>query len=235
MTGHAQTEEQPLWLNVAYTYTDFNYKETGVAEKGHASGVRGEFGFSLLRGLSVSAGGEYMDGNLGYDGETATGSSVNVINKDYVRDLRAMAHLAYGSFILSGGIAQRYWYDDVVGSYRRRIQYDYYPAMLTMQLQRLIYLRAEYDFWKQGKSTYQMADSGTPGVTDVGLKTSGGSGYGGELGFLLPASGGITTLLYVAYHHWEIKESDRQSDGIQTVSQPKNTLDTLQAGVGLDF
>src|SRR6185312_15778076 len=116
MVGHAQTQEQGLWLNVDYTYTDFSYKETGVAEKGHAPGVRGEFGFSLLRGLSVSAGGEYMDGNLSYDGETAIGSSVNVINKDYMRDLRAMAHLAYGSFILSGGIAQRYWYDDLVGS-----------------------------------------------------------------------------------------------------------------------
>lgn len=221
-----------LWFNVDYTYTDFTHKQPGImTESGSLAGVRGEFGFYLFSNFGLSAGGEYQDGNLDYDGATFGGTQIKQTTKDYFRRTEILGHLAYGGFILSAGVAERYWYDDLVVSYRRRTRYNYNPIYLTYRMQRF-YVRYEQDLWKKGWNKSHMHDVNTS-ATDVEFTLGKGTGYGAEIGLFLP--GLLSTRVFVAYHKWSVKESDSQSDGTQILTEPESHTTEVKAGLGLAF
>lgn len=230
----AQQGGGPLWLNAAYTYNDITYKESAMEEKGRMGGVQGELGLRLFNTFAVSAGGQYMDGHLNYDGSTFAGDPIRTVTKDQIRDLRAMGHLYIGSVVLSAGMAQRYWYNDLVISYRRRTWYDYTPVMLTLFATNSIYLRFEHDIWRGGRNKSHMSDTSSS-RKDVEFKQKSGSGMGGELGYIMPNANGISTRIFVSYHKWSVKASDVKNDGVDNLVEPENETITLQAGVGLSF
>jgi hypothetical protein len=229
----ASADAPPLWLKLAGTYTDLAYKESKMNEKGQLSGVSGELGMALFGTLGVSAGGEYMSGSPQYSGETLDGTSIHALTKDYVRDLRVLGHMFLGPIVISGGVGQRYWYEDLVTSYRRSTQYDYYPVFVTYHY-RYFYVRGETDLWKGGKSTAFMSDTSRL-RKDVHFKQSKGSGFGAELGCMIPTAAGLAARVFIAYHSWDIKASDVQNDGVDNLVEPDNTTTTLQLGIGLNF
>lgn len=229
MPAHAQSSGN--WLDVSYTYTDFTYKEEKMSEKAQLAGVRGEVGFSLGP-VALSVGGEYQDGHLHYDGQTFGGTPVQTYTNDYMRDLRATAHLVFHPFVLSVGVAQRYWYDDLVISYRRRTQYDYMPVQLTYQHERA-YIRFEHDIWKKGSNTSHMSDV-NPAAQDVTFTLGDGSGFGVEIGYEIPSQM-VPSHIFARYHRWSVKQSDVQSDGTQLLVEPDNTTTIIQGGIGLSF
>ncbi|MBX3021685.1 MAG: hypothetical protein KF799_08430 [Bdellovibrionales bacterium] len=221
------------WLHISSTYSEFNYKEPNVmSEKGRLAGVRGELGLSFGQSLALSVGGEYQDGNLNYDGSTFDGDPVKQVTKDYVRDLRLMAHVIYAPLVLSAGVAERYWYNDLVVSYRRRTQYNYNPVQISYFMDN-VYLTVEHDVWLKGTNKSHMSDV-TSTARDVEFTLGKGSGFGVEIGYMIP-SPTIYTRLFLRYHKWSVKQSDTQSDGIHTLVEPDNNTTLLQAGIGLGF
>lgn len=220
------------WLNIDYTYTDLTYKEPGaMSEHGRLAGIRGEFGMYLFSNFGVSAGGEYQDGNLDYDGATFSGTPVKQITNDYFRKTEILAHIAYMPMVLSVGVAQRYWYNDLVISYRRRTRYDYTPIYLTYRSDNF-YIRYEHDLWKKGWNKSHMSDVNAS-ANDVEFTLGNGTGYGAEIGYLIP--GWIITRVFLAYHKWSVKESDVQSDGTQNLIEPNNNTTEIKVGLGLSF
>lgn len=230
---HAQHEGSGAWLNVDYTYSAIDYKEPSLLEKGRYAGVRGEIGFDLTSFVGLSVGGEYRDGNFNYDGATLTGSTIQVLSRDYIRDVRAMMHLFYGPVVIAGGVAEREWYENITGAYRRRETYGYFPATLTLYRD-AVYVKVEYDLWSKGKNKSYMSDVGAT-EKDVEFAQSSGSGYGAEVGLMIPSAMHFQTRVFVAYHRWDVKDSDAQFDGVYTLVQPRSTTTTLEGGVGLSF
>lgn len=223
----------PYWLNLDYTYTDLVYKEPGLMnEKGRLAGIRGEVGLNLLGLMGVSAGGEYQDGNLYYDGSTFGGTPVKQVTKDYIRRTEFLGHFFYGPVTISAGLAERYWLNDLVISYRRRTRYNYIPVYFTYRMN-FMYLKLEHDIWQKGWNKSHMSDVNAS-ARDVEFKLGTGTGFGVELGYLIPA-GSVTTRVFLAYHKWDVKESDIQNDGTQNLIEPKNNTTEIKVGLGLGF
>jgi len=228
----AYAEGGRFWLTGDYTFTDFKYKEPGyMSESGRLAGIRGQVGINLFGGLGVSYGGEYQDGHTNYDGSTFSGTPVKVITNDYIRQTEALVHFVYGPAVFAAGMAERYWYNDLVVSYRRRTKYNYIPVYITYRAAQ-VYLRVEHDIWQKGWNKSHMSDV-NPAARDVEFKLGKGSGMGAELGYVIP--GMITTRVFVAYHKWDVGESDVQSDGTQNLIEPKNNTTEIKAGIGLAF
>lgn len=202
-----------------------------MTEHGRLAGVRGDLGFYLFSNFGLSAGGEYQDGNLDYDGATLTNTQIKQVTKDYIRRTEFLGHFAYGGFILSAGVAERYWFDDLVVSYRRRTRYDYNPIYLTYRM-RGFYVRYEHDLWKKGWNKSHMHDVNVA-ANDVEFTLGKGTGFGGEIGLVIP--GALATRLFLAYHKWSVKESDVQSDGTQSLIEPANNTTEMKVGLGLSF
>jgi hypothetical protein len=229
--AHAQRNPGSAWLSLDYTYTNLTYKEPALTDMGNLAGVRGELGIGLSSTLGLSVGGEYQDGNLNYDGATLTGAQIQQVSKDWMHDLRGLLHVFMGPLVLSGGIGQREWYENLVVAYRRREVYNYYPMALTFY-QQAVYIRLEYDLWKNGTNKSYMSDSG---ANDVLFHQGGGSGYGLEIGYLIPTAIKFFNRVYLSYHRWDVSDSDAQSDGVASLTQPKNNTVTIQGGLGFSF
>lgn len=231
-SAHGQWQSR-RWLHVDYTYSQITYKEPGLmTEMGRYAGVRGELGINILDYVAVSAGGSYMDGNMDYDGSTFDGTPMKVITNDYFRDTRLLAHVIATPFVLSLGAAQRYWYNDMVISYRRRTRYDYQPVILTYY-QEGFYVRYEHAVWGQGWNKSHMSDTGG-NRSDVEFKLGKGTGMGVEVGVFLPTPV-FATHLFASYYKWTVKESDVQFDGVNNLVEPTNNTATLQIGLGVAF
>lgn len=234
-TGNAFAQEisRGAWLNLDYTYSNHSYAESLMNEKGNFPGIRGELGLGLGSVLGISAGGEYMEGNPFYNGQTFTGTPVQTTTKDYVSDMRALVHIFMGSFALAGGVARREWYDNLVISYRRREIYNYYPVQLTLN-RGSFYFRGEYDIWERGTNTSYMSDLGAP-HQDVHFTQSSGSGWGVEVGCEIPTSAGFASRIFVMYQQWNVAGSDIQNDGTQNLQEPTNSTTTISGGLGIGF
>ena len=231
--AHAQYQGEDTWWNFDYTYSDLSYKEDNMSEHGQFAGVRGDIGVGLFDNFGLSVGGEYQDGNLNYDGATFTGTPVKQVTKDYIRDTRALLHFMFGPVTVSGGLAQREWYDDLVISYRRRTTYDYYPVIISI-VRDGIYFRVENDFWKSGRNKSYMHDVNVA-EQDVELKQSSGNGFGVEIGYSIPTALKFATRIYISYHKWDVGDSDVVNDGVFNLQEPRNNTVVLQGGIGLSF
>lgn len=230
-TAHAQYQLSK-WLHADFTYSDFRFVETGVAtSQSGLSGIRGEFGFALLNGLSLSAGGEYFDGHLNFDGKSFTGSALKQVTNDYLSDTRAMVHLVYAPMVLSGGLAERNWYDNLAGSYRRRTRMSYKPIVLSYFMGSA-YIAVEQDLMTKGTVTALMTDTGAP--HDVSLTLGKGSGLGVEIGYYIPGAM-LSTHLFARYNKWTVKASDVVNDGVRDVHEPDSTITVVQGGIGVAF
>jgi hypothetical protein len=221
------------WLQLDYTYSDLNYKEPQMSEKAQLAGIRGEAGFNFGGLFALSAGGEYQDGHTNYDGATFTGTPVKQVTNDYLRDTRLMLHLVYMPVVFSAGIGERYWYNNLVVSYRRRTDYKYTPLVVSYSTGGM-YIRFEQDLWTKGTNTSQMHDVNAA-AHDVQFTLGTGTGMAVEVGYFIPNAMAGATHLYVRYQHWSVKQSDVQNDGTQNLMEPDNNSTTIQAGIGLQF
>lgn len=202
-----------------------------MTETARFAGVRAQVGLNLFGGLGISYGGEYQDGHTDYDGATFSGTPVKTITNDYIRHTETLIHFASGSAAFAAGLAERYWYNDLVISYRRRTKYNYIPLYFTYRAAQ-VYVRAEHDIWQKGWNKSHMSDVNAS-AHDVEFTLGDGSGLGLEIGYIVP--GMLTTRVFVAYHKWDVKESDVQSDGTQNLIEPKNNTTEIKAGIGLAF
>lgn len=230
---YAQQGGSSAWLSVDYTYSDLTYKEPTIDEKGRLAGIRGELGLGLTSWLGISVGGEYQDGNLNYDGSTFGGAAVKQVTKDYIRDTRAMLHWLGGPAILSAGIGQREWYDDLVVSYRRRTTYNYYPITLTLNRDN-VYVKFENDVWNKGHNKSYMHDVNAA-EKDVEFTQSSGSGYGLEIGYAVATADRFISRVFISYHRFDVGDSDVQNDNVYNLQEPKNNMVTIQGGIGFLF
>lgn len=232
-SAHAQHAGQSLWLNVDYTYSDFTYKEPTTIQKGRLAGVRGDVGLGLLDNFGVTVGGQYQDGNLNYDGALATGENARFVTSDYFKETFAMATLMAGPVTFSAGVAQREWYNNLNGHYRRRESAQYFPSTITFYKSGF-YLKGEMFTWKSGHVKMYMHDVQVE-ETDVDLNQGSGNGYGGEVGFLIPNAMHAFSRIYLSYRKWDIGASDAQMDPVQRIMVDKHTVEIWQAGVGISF
>jgi hypothetical protein len=224
--------EETRWLQVAYTYTDFTFKDASLSQKGQLAGIRGEAGIHLFGNVAASIGGEYQDGHLNADGNSLSGGAVHSITGDYIRDTRMLAHALFNSFVVSTGLAQRYWYNNLgSGAYRQRTRFDYLPVLVTYH-SNLLYVRAERDFVRRGRSLAQMSDQ-NPAARDVDFSL-GGSSISLEVGYML-YSAKANTHVFAKYQTWNAEASDAQNDGVQTLSRPGSTTTLLQIGIGFQI
>ncbi len=221
------------WLKLDYTYTDIAYKEAKMTEAGRFPGIRGELGLGLTSMIGASVGGQYMEGNLNYSGETFSGASAKTVTKDYFSTTYGLIHLFFDSWVISGGIAQREWFNNLVISYRRRQTYSYYPLAATIYRGPL-YFKAEWDWHFKGKNKTYMSDVNAA-EHDVEFAQSSGSGYGAEVGVTIPTAMGFATHGFVAYHRWDIGDSDVQNDGVYNLMEPANHTTVIEGGIGVSF
>jgi hypothetical protein len=92
----------------------------------------------------------------------------------------------------------------------------------------------EYDVWREGKNITHTSDLG--GLhQDVTFKQTKGGGFGAEIGLLIPTALHISSQVFVAYHKWEVKDSDSQFDGVNYLIEPESETSVIQVGVGFDF
>ena len=215
-----------------YTFNDFTYKEPGVRKMhGRLAGVRGEFGLNLFAGLGVSVGGEYADGHLNFTELTPGASARTRLTHDYFRQTQGLIHFVYGSMVVAAGMAERYWYNHLEDSNRRRTRYNYTPIFFTYRAGP-IYLKLEHDIWNKGWHKSHMSDV-NPVATDIEFKLGKGTGSGAELGYRI--AGMVTSRIFISYHKWDVKDSDVQSDGTQNYIESKNSVTEIKGGIGLAF
>jgi hypothetical protein len=224
---------QKRWLHAAYTYSDVSYKEAGVmTEQGRFGGARGELGLNLFSFFALSARGEYHDGNMNYNGTTLTGSTVRQITRDYVREWQGLGHFLYGPIALSVGVGERYWFNDLVGSYRRRTRYNYTPVAITVVQPGGVYYRYEHVVWGKGWSKSHMTDAGA--ARDVELNLGKGTGSKTEVGYMMYGSLWVTHV-FVSMQKWDVKGSNTLNDGTRDVTHARSSTTIWQAGIGFAF
>ncbi len=233
VSGSAAYAQGMNWLNAEYTYTDFTYSEGDAKENARLPGIRGELGFVFGEGMGASAGGEYQDGMMDFSGANYTGSNGNLISKNYIRDTRLLLHYFMGNMAFAGGLAQREWYNNLVGLYHRRQTIQYYPLVFTMQMEK-IYFKFEMDVSMKGKMGVSMSETGA-GARDVDFHLPSGSGFLIEAGMSGATSGKFFYRLFASYRRLAIEPGGSQNDGVRTVFNNKGITDLISAGIGLSF
>lgn len=222
-----------IQVSADYLYANLVYKEPGVMkESGRFPGVRGEAKLNLFESIGFSAGGSYLDGHLFYEGATFGGTPVTQTTRDYVRDLRYLAHLRYEGSYLKFGYAERLWHNDLIISYVRVTKYNYYPIIIGSQMGPF-YTQAEYRIWSKGKNISTMSRVNAS-AHDVEFTQDKGEGYALEVGATYPF-GDFQARVFLAYDHWSVKASDVQNDGTQNLIEPENNTTTCIFGMGLSF
>ncbi len=223
-------ESSTKHLMLGLTYSQMNYEEPGVmTEKGGNGGVQGEFFYGLGANLNLSLYGAYWDGRLFYDGATFGGTPIQTITRDYVADTRLYLNANVSPFYISIGYGRRFWYNDLVISYRRRTEYKFIPVIVKYT-SGSIYYSLEYDIWAGGLNKSHMSDTGG-GRVDVEMKQNSGTGFGAELGWLANPA----TTVFFRLHKWDIEASETAFDGVSNLVEPKNNTQTFTLGIALVF
>jgi hypothetical protein len=220
------------WLGLSLFQSSFAYEEPSVMnEKGINGGFAAEGGINLHSNFSLGFEISNWNGRLHYNGSTFAGVPVQTITEDYVTDYNLTAYFLLDSFNLSIGLGNRHWLNDLIISYRRKTEYLYAPIKFSYFFNS-IYIHLEYDLWLGGKNTSYMSDVGG-GRSDVNLKQNSGSGYGLEVGWLIPNT--ITTKIYLKVHRWQVENSEVGSDGVDLLVEPENNTLNIDLGIGLLF
>lgn len=233
--AQAQAQAQEISSNhlaIGLTYNQMNYEEPGVmTEKGGNGGVQGEFFYGIGSNVNLSIFAGYWDGRLFYEGSTFSGTPVQTITRDYVADTRLYVNTTFSPFQISIGYGRRFWYNDLVISYRRRTEYKFIP-IIVKYMSGSIYYSLEYDVWAGGINKSHMSDTGG-GRTDVEMKQNTGTGFGAELGWVFGSAPATTVFLKV--HKWDVADSETSFDGVDNLVEPKNNTLTTTLGIGLVF
>lgn len=230
----AASPNQPgvYWVTPQLIYSQTYYTEPGaMKETGGNGGLRIEVGYHLLENLSLSLNETYWDGRLQYDGQTFGGTPVQTQTSDYTINTQILLHWDINLFQLSIGYGRRYWYDNLIISYRRRTEYNYIPIKFTYFIGPYYY-QFEYDQWLNGKNKSHMSDV-DPSSHDIEVKQNSGVGLGLEFGWLI-GSAPINTV-FLQIHRWDIDASEIANDGTQDLVEPKNNTLSITLGLGMIF
>lgn len=222
-----------LVFSADYQFLSVNYKESeGAKINGEFPAARGQIKLNLLSWFSLSAGGSYYDGHMFYEGPLFGGAEVKQTTVDVFRDVRYLGHFRLGNMDVALGQAERWWLNDVLGSYKRYSEYKYNPVILTYYGSPF-YSQVEYRIWNEGTnlSTMEKVNASANNVTFIQDK---GSGYAFEMGMMFPF-GPFLNRIYFAYDFWSVDMSDTKNDGTQDLVIPKNTTKTYIFGMGFSF
>lgn len=226
----AQEANSASNIKVSLVFANTAYEEPDVmTEKGGNGGVEAELGYGFSPTFGVSLFGAYWDGRLHYEGSTFGGTPVETITADFVSDTRLYLNTKLSSLQISLGYGRRFWYNDLVISYRRRTEYKFVPLKITFTSGSLYYA-VEYDHWLEGLNKSHMADVGG-GRSDVELPQKTGMGYGLEVGWILAPM----AQAFIRVHKWMVDPSETAFDGVDTLVEPENNTLTTTVGMGLVF
>ena len=233
LEAHAQYQGGN-WIKLDYTYANLEAKSTGdTAQKGQLAGARGELGFNALGYLSVSAVGEYTDFHTSFNG-TPIGQtqSQRVVTGDFARDLRVMTHLIASPVVISAGVAERLWSDQLPNVYTARTTYAYLPAQISYYF-RYAYITYEQDIWRSAKAKVAFGE-GDPAASNAEFSLKGTSSFAAELGWMVPSALG-TTRLFLRYQKWTTRASEPVENGLASVVFPELETTLIQGGIGIGF
>ncbi len=220
-------------LGVSYLYNQMVYKEAALMnEKGHLNGIGADFLFNFNPIFQLNLQGKWLNGNLEYSGATFSGTPLSQTTKDVVTEYRGLLAMKLGRLHFYSGYGQRYWFDDLVISYRREETYHYIPIGTRLIL-RPFYLSYEFRHFLDGLNSSHMGDIGG-GRHDVTMKQKSGKGYSLELGHLTQL-GRFDVKIAVSYEYWNIENSVTSNDGVNTLVEPHNSTNTYGASIGLFY
>lgn len=221
-------------VGLSYIYAQMNYKEPALMnEKGKMKGIGIDSRFDLGDLVSLSLQGRFLTGNLEYSGSTFSGIPISQTTKDKVTEYRALAYFRLGDWAPYTGYGYRYWYNDLVISYRRETTYNYMPIGLRY-IWRPLYLNYEFRHFLGGVNESHMSDIAGSGRKDVTMKQKSGKGYALEGGYLVEI-GDFDLKISLAYEYWGIEKSETANDGVDTLIEPHNSTNTYLLSVGLYY
>lgn len=234
-------------------YFSYEEDEVNVKISGVMYGFGGEHTYhGISKGtnnLMTNTSFEYLAGNLDYDGQTQSGTSISEDTEDWIVQIRES--VGY-DFLLNKnlitpyiGIAYRYWNDDIggTGGYEREIKYWYSPIGLktlhTLSEKWIWGLTGEYDLFWSGKVKSHLSDVDL-GLNDPEVDQDFGDGYGLRFSaYLRRDLAKIFSLTFESYfRYWVIDNSDRADltyygSKVGYVYEPAN--DTTSYGLRINF
>ncbi|MBC86026.1 MAG: hypothetical protein CL677_02515 [Bdellovibrionaceae bacterium] len=220
----------PYWLGVGLIYNQMDYEEPDVmTEKGANGGLHLDVGYLLLPNISVNLDAKYWDGRLKYDGATFGGTPVKTQTADILSDNRIYFNYSGATTTFSVGYGQRYWYNDLIISYRRKTTYNFVPLKGTLR-SGSFYYSFEYNLWLGGVNKSFMSDTGG-GRNDVTMDLDSGSGMALEWGYVHGATPVARAFLRI--EKWDVDDSETAFDGVDNLVEPKNNTLTIMIGSGL--
>jgi hypothetical protein len=220
-------------LGVSYLYGQMNYKEPALmSEKGKMIGLGLDARLDLTSRIVATAQAKIYSGNLEYSGSTFSGVPISQTTKDKVNEYRGLLALRFGQFQPYSGYGYRYWFNDLVISYRRETTYHYIPIGIKY-VYRPFYFNYEFRHFLDGVNVSYMSDV-SPARKDVTMKQKSGKGYAFEVGHLTKVAG-LDLKISVAYEYWGIEKSETSFDGVDNLIEPHNSTNMYTLAAGLFF
>lgn len=225
-------------VDIGYQIANFHYREPGVMkESGTMHGVTAAYTHHFMNMVMLRLEGEFLGGELEYDGRYSSGTSLTTDTEDWLLQGRALAgyDFVFEKWALTPfvGLGYRYWYDDIqaTGGYEREIQYLYAPIGLETASAHDKWrwgVRGEYDLFLRGWVKSYLSQA-VAGYNDPENDQNFGDGWGmrasiyAEYEFADGYSFGVEPY----YRYWWVKNSEKadltqNGTKIGQVLEPKN-------------
>ena len=236
--GEGPTEHLRSGAEFGYQIANFHYREPGLMkETGVLHGVGAAYTDHAMNVVMLRIEGEFMAGQLDYDGRYSNGTPVTSNTDDWLLELRGLAgyDFAFDRWALTPymGLGYRYWNDDirVSGGYEREITYLYSPLGIETGSSFNNWrwgIRAEYDLLLAGWVKSYLSQA-VAGYNDPENDQNFGEGWGTRASVYAEYSfaDGYSFALEPYYRHWRIQESNEadltiNGSKVGTVVEPSN-------------
>lgn len=205
--------------DIGYTIANFRYREPGLMkETGILQGVAAAYTDHAMNVIMLRMEGEFLLGELDYDGQYWDGSPVTGDTDDMLLDVRALAgyDFVFDKWALTPftGLGYRYWYDDikVSGGYERNISQLYLPLGFETGSslgQWRWGVRGEYDILLAGWVKSHLSQA-VAGYNDPENDQNFGSGWGTRASVYAEYSIGdrYSVALEPYYRYWRVGDSE---------------------------
>lgn len=205
--------------DIGYTIASFRYREPGLMkETGILHGVAAAYTDHAMNVIMLRMEGEFMLGELDYDGEYWNGTPVTGDTDDLLLDVRGLAgyDFVFDKWALTpfAGLGYRYWYDDikVSGGYERNISQLYLPVGFETGSSVGPWrwgVRGEYDLLLAGWVKSYLSQA-VAGYNDPENEQNFGTGWGTRASVYAEydLGGRYSLALEPYYRYWRVEDSE---------------------------